>query len=57
MSSKDENEHNENDKTLMSSKDNDDNENDKTLMSSKDDDDDDETINQNNYDKIKQMIV
>ena len=56
MSSKDENEHNENDKTLMSSKDNDDNENDKTLMSSKDDDDD-ETINQNNNDKIKQMIV
>ena len=56
MSSKDENEHNENDKTLMSSKDNDDNENDKTLMSSKDDDDD-ETINQNNNVKIKQMIV
>ena len=59
MSPKDKNEkekesENENDETLMSSKDNDDdeNENDKTLMSSNEDDDDDETINQNEKNKI-----
>ena len=49
MSSKDENE-NENDKTLMSSDEDDENENDKTLMPSNEDDDDhddDETISQN----------
>ena len=47
---------NENDKTLMSSTDNDHNEHDKTLMSSTDDDDD-ETVNQNNNNIIKQMIL
>ena len=49
------NEDNENGKTLMSSTDDDDNENDKTLISSIDDDDDDETMNQNNNDIIKQL--
>ena len=53
------NEDNENGKTLMSSTDDDDNENDKTLISSTDDDDDDdyddETMNQNNNDIIKQL--
>ena len=53
MSSKDDDD-NENEKILMSSKDND-NEMNKTLMSSKDDDDDDETIDQSSNNIIKQL--
>ena len=63
MASKDDD---ENDKTLMSSSDDDDNKNDKTLMSSKEDDEmdnilmsskdsDEETMNQNNNNIIKQL--
>ena len=52
MSSKDDDD-NENEKILMSSKDND-NEMNKTLMSSKDDDDD-ETIDQSSNNIIKQL--
>ena len=59
---KDNDNENENDKTLMSSKDDDENENDKTLISSNENDENEndnehqnETINQNNSDIIKEL--